>query len=199
VRDFKNLGFNVVYGTIPSKAFNAFIWFETGPFIELFQIRRNRFVVNVLKIIGKKGVANRVAHFQNSDFGWSDYSIENSRYDLKKENTILKQMGYQYSTMPGLRADTNGNKLKWKLSMPYDLDIPFLMSLYNVDPRPKAVKHPNGAKEVKQLTWGVSIQNISNIERLVHDVRLKLVEGKGFQDVIIRGFDNDVLTHLYYE
>ena len=72
VTDFTNMGFTVTYGAEPNRAFNALIWFDEGPFIELFEIKRNRFIVGLLKFLGKKELANRVSHFQNADFGWVD-------------------------------------------------------------------------------------------------------------------------------
>ncbi len=199
VEDFKNMGFTVVYGTKPEKAFNALIWFEKGPFIELYQINKNKFIINAMKLLGKKGLANRFSHFQNSNYGWVDYSIENDRRDLTEENLLLKEMGYKFSTMPGFRTDINGNKLKWKLSIPFDSSFPFLMSAYSINPRPRRIKHINGAKEVKRLIWGTDKKNIPNINRLLNDNILQLIEGHGFQKIIIDGWDEETFNKPYYK
>jgi hypothetical protein len=199
VKDFEDLGFTVVYGTKPSKAFNALIWFEQGPFIELFQVGQNKLVLNLMKLIGKKGLANRFALFQNAGYGWVDCSIENDSDNLKEENLLLKQMGYKFSTMPGFRTDINNIRLKWKLTMPYDIEFPFLMSTYSPNPRPENIKHKNGATGVEQLVWGTNKQNIKNISKLTDDKRLCLVEGSGFNKIVIGNFDNTILNQPYYE
>jgi hypothetical protein len=189
VKKYQEMGFTVIYGTKPEKAFNALIWFENGPFIELFQVGQSKALLNLMKLSGKKGLASRFDLYQTSDYGWVDYSLENTKDNLIEENRLMKEMGYNMSTMPGRRTDINGTKLKWKLSMPVDTSFPFLMSAYTPNPRPENISHKNGAKEVKKLVWGTSAWNITNIKKLTDDPRLEPVEGRGFQNIEIEGWD----------
>lgn len=198
VEFFRNSGFTIIYGSHPDKAFNALIWFNKGPFVELFQISSNRFSPGMMKIIRKKGTAVRFENFQKSGYGWVDYALENNRSDLLSENQLLDEMGYQYSTMHGMRTDINGTKLEWKLSMPSDLNLPFLMSSYSVDPRPVDIRHKNGAKEVSRLVWGTSRKCILDINKLNSDRRLELIEGNGFQHIEINGCDSDLFNKTYF-
>ncbi len=198
VKDFQDMGFTVEYGAKPEKAFNALIWFERGPFIELFYAKPHKTVNGILGLLGLKGLASRFKLFQYADYGWADYSLENDRTDLKEESLRLKQLGYEFSKMPGIRKNIHGTTLKWKLLVPVDTTFPFFMSAYRPNPRPKTIEHPNGAKEVKQVVWATNRENIPNIRQFSDDERLKLVEGRGFQNIIIDGWDAKVLNKSYY-
>ncbi len=199
VKDFQEMGFTVEYGAKPDKAFNALIWFEQGPFIELFYAEPHRIINFIVKILGLKGIVSRFKLFQYSNYGWTDYSLENDRIELQEEALQLKKLGYKFSKIPGFRTNIHGTKLKWKLLFPVDTTFPFFMSAYRPNPRPKIIKHPNGAKEVKQVIWGTTKGNIPNIRWFSNDERLQLVEGKGFQKIVIDGWDADVLNKSYYK
>ncbi len=200
VKDFEEMGFTVRYGTKKEKAFNALIWFEEGPFIELFTIKKSSKILTLmLKLIGKKSVAKRFNYFVDAKYGWCEYSIENTREDLEKENIKLKEMNCEYGVLNGRRNNINGLKLKWKLSIPMDLGLPFLMSAYTPDPRPKSIIHKNGAKSVSKLMWGVSDKNMNIINELVDDERMDLIEGNGFKKIEFDGYVNEHLNKGYYK
>ncbi len=199
VKDFEEMGFTVEYGAHPDKAFNALIWFEKGPFIELFKSEPNKIVNGLLKLFNLKGLISRFKLFQYSDYGWVDYSLEHDRVDLKQEAVKLKELGYVFSKMPAVRTNIHGIKLKWKLILPADTTFPFFMSAYTPNPRPETITHSNGAKEVKQVVWGTKKNNIPNIRLFSDDQRLELVEGEGFQKIVIEGWDADILNKKYYK
>ncbi len=200
VKDFEDMGFTVRYGAKKEKAFNALIWFEEGPFIELYTISKwTKVFVFLAKLIGKGAVARRFQYFIDSDYGWSEYSLENNRYELEAENAMLKQLGCQYSTINASRKNIYGQKLRWKLSMPLDLGIPFFMSAYKPNPRPQSIEHRNGAKSVRSLTWGVPSENIEIIQQFTDDSRLQLEVGSGFQSIELEGFDGERLNQPYYK
>ncbi len=200
VKDFEEMGFTVRYGAKKEKAFNALIWFEEGPFIELFTVNPlAKIIAFFLKLMGKGLVAKRFNYFVNSDYGWSEYAIENERYDLDIENQKLKELGYKYSSLTGRRTNINDIKLTWQLSFPSDLGFPFLMSAYYPDPRPEHIQHENGAKSISQFTWGVSSKNMENIQKFTNDKRLKLEEGSGFKKIEFEGWDAGVLNKKYYK
>ncbi len=196
VADFEKMGFTVKYGTRKDKAFNALIWFEEGPFIELFATKEMPKIFVVLaKLMGKEAALKRFEKYSRADYGWVDYAIENERNDLDKENELLREMGYKYSTLPGKRKNIDNLKLRWKLSVPFDLNIPFLMSAYTPNPRPKSIKHANGAKSVVKLVWGIEESRKSDIERLVNDERLELITGYGFKKIEFDGWNAQILNN----
>ncbi len=200
VADFEKMGFTVRYGTRKDKAFNALIWFEDGPFIELFAIKNiPSLFIFLAKRIGKEAALQRFEYYSKADYGWVDYAIENDRYDLDKENNLLTELGYKYSTLPGSRKNIEHIKLKWKLSIPFDLGLPFLMSAYKPNPRPYSIQHANGAKRIKALTWHTSAKHIDVIRELTTDGRLKLEEGSGFGRIDIEGWHAERLNRNYYK
>ncbi len=200
VKDFENMGFTVRYGTKKEKAFNALIWFEEGPFIELFTVSKfAKILTFLMKIFGKRAIARRFDYFIDADYGWVEYSIENERETLDIENEKLRNFGIKYSSMNGKRTNINGLKLKWKLSIPLDLNFPFLMSAYTPNPRPKHIVHKNGAKSVSKLVWGANSKNIDLIRRFTNDDRIELVEGSGFKKIEFNDWDAKLLNIKYYK
>ncbi len=200
VKDFEKMGFTVRYGAKKEKAFNALIWFEEGPFIELFTIKKSAKILTfLLNIFGKKALGKRFAYFIDADYGWTEYSIENTKVNLEKENKKLERFGVKYSTMNGRRTNINGLKLKWKLSIPLDLALPFLMSAYTPNPRPEHIVHKNGAKSVSKVVWATSRKNIDLIKQFTNDERIVLEEGSGFKKIEFDGWDAEVLNKKYYK
>ncbi len=197
IKHFEELGFTVVRG-----GYNHNIWFEDGSFIELFSLKRNRFVIALLKLFGKGSMANKFKYFQDADYGFIEYSLDTYSENLEKENKILKEMGYKFNSFEMKKKIENGIKLKWKITFPFDLNVPFYcgdIAEYEKHRFPKDIKHKNGAKRIEKLVWGVPKKYIDDINRLNDDDRLELVEGSGFQSIKIEGLDIDVFDKKYYK
>ncbi len=193
---FEDLGFSVVPG-----GFNHNIWFEDGSFIEIISLKRNRFIIALLKLFGRRAMANRFKYFQDADYGFVEYSLDTFAENLDTENSLLKEMGYKYDSFVMKKKIENGIKIKWKITFPFDLRLPFYcgdIANYQKYRQPKNIVHKNGAKRIEKLVWGVPKKYINDINRLNDDPRLELVEGSGFQQIKIEGLDIDVFDKKYY-
>ncbi len=197
IKYFEDLGFTVHKG-----GYNHNIWFQDGSFIEIAFVKKNRLMVAMLKLFGKSSIANRMKYFQDADYGFMAFSLHTEAKDLEKENTMLRDMGYKFNSFQMGKKTGTGKKIKWKLTFPYDLNLPFLcgdIEDYKKDRMPKEIFHKNGAKTLEKLVWGVSKEYIDDIEELNEDDRLELVEGSGFQKIVIDGLDIDVFDKRYYK
>ncbi len=194
---FEELGFTVIPG-----GYNHNIWFEDGSFIEIISVKRNRFIIALLKIFGKSSMANKFKYFQDADYGFIEYALDTYAVDLEKENKILKEMGYKFNSFVMKKKIENGIKLNWKITFPSDLNIPFYcgdIKNYEEHRRPKNIVDKNGAKKIEKLVWGVPKKYIDIINKLNDDNRLELVEGSGFKEIKIEGLDIDVFNKKYYK
>ena len=67
--------------------------------------------------------------------------------------------------------------LKWKMLFPMEKRLPFLMTYFNVDPKPKDFVHPNGYKKIKEVSYPVGQKEwIPLLQALCSTRDLKLVE-----------------------
>lgn len=197
VKEFTEMGFTVVYGSNPKKATNAMIWFEEGPFIELFTLSMSSFLMGiitfVLKLMGKKSLLKRVILYQTSPTGFCDTSIETEERDLSTYTDFMEDKGFPCDTTKVKRTNIKGEKLIWQISAPPRIDIPFLMSAYNIEQRPDSIVHKNGAKCISKVILGTDKGNFSILKELTDDTRIEIKEGSGLIDVIIDGWDNPIL------
>ncbi len=107
VKQFEELGFTVTKGD-----FNYNIWFEDGSFIENFFDNLNGFILGVLKLIGKKSMANKFGFYKKADYGFMEYALETDATDLEKENNILKNSGYKFNTMQMKKKLESGKRIE---------------------------------------------------------------------------------------
>ncbi|MDO5718417.1 MAG: VOC family protein [Tissierellia bacterium] len=196
IKDFEEMGFSIC-----RVGFNPKIWFEDETFIELFKFDKSNFTIGLTKLIGLRGIGKKFEFFRDSDFGIMEYSLEKDHYDLDPENRLLKEMGYKYTSIKMKKNDESGVKLKWKITFPYDVNIPFYCAIGNFKElgMPKEINHKNGARRIEKLVWGVDKKYIDDIKALYDDERLELVEGNGFQEIKIKGYDGDVFNRKYYK
>lgn len=155
VKKLIEAGFNVEYGTVPNKAYNAFIWFEKGVFIEIYENPRlSQLTKWFMKIAGYKSILSRMEKWKSFDNGWCEWSLESSEVTLKEVKDLFKNDKIPFRYHKAKRIDKDGRKLKWELLIPNDIVFPFIMSAYTPNPRPEKIKHPNGAEGVKLLFIG---------------------------------------------
>lgn len=183
VKRYETDGFTVEYGK-PNNPCNALIYFSKGPYIELLENTGvPAFVKRLLRLIGKGKMVDRLNSWEQADEGLIGVCIENYRNDLKAEKAILKKYGQKYFAIAGGRTDTKGRKLRLKGVFPDDMQIPFLMTYFNIDPKPKDYVHPNGVKSIKSISFGTKKEYIPLINELCDDDRLKLFVGEGVKDL----------------
>lgn len=185
VQQLTDAGFSVEYGAHPSKAYNAFIWFEEGVFIEIFKIRTIPLLFRwLIRIFGYSPVVDRMKVWKESS-GWCDWSLETRKKDLKYYQLLLEYLDIGCKVFKSTRKDLHGRKLSWRLAFPEDTHFPFLMSAYSVNPRPEKITHSNGIKSIRMIKVGKESLDTVLLDALLEDKEaLKLMEGcQGLQTV----------------
>ena len=141
VKQFENNGFKVEYGSKTNPK-NALIYFSEGPYIEILEESPVSGIIKFfLKFIGRKKVADRFDSWENA----KDFITNSSR------------------------LDTSNRLLKWKLLFPYNLGMPFFMTYFNIDPKPKNFVHPNGIKGVDKVFYQIDNSLIPIFNKLSTD------------------------------
>ena len=185
------MGFKVELGS-KNKPHNALIYFSEGPYIELLNKAPVPFYINlILRLLGKGKVAKRFKHWKNVKEGFFGLCLENYEVDFNKEEDILIKNGQKYFITKSSRIDPLNRILKWNLLFPYELKLPFLMTQFNVDPKPKSFIHPNGVKNIKCISFGTDEKLIPIIKELCDDEILELFVGKGIQSLTYEKIKTD--------
>ena len=183
VQDFKDQGFHVEYGS-KHHPHNALIYFSKGPYIELIEkVPISFFKKFILKFIGKGYLLNRFDSWKNSEPGFFEICIENYRDHFHDEIEVLKKQNQTFFITNSKRLDPFDRLLKWKLLFPKEIKIPFLMTYFNIDPKPKKFTHPNGIKKIEHVVYGTDKKLIPIIQEICNDTILSVEEGKGVKRV----------------
>lgn len=179
VNAFQNQGFKVEYGS-KKHPHNALIYFSEGPYIELLEGVSIPFPKRAaLKLMGKRKVLERLDRWGNGAEGPIDLCLENYEEDFKQEEIILKKYNQSYFITDSKRIDAENRTLKWKLLFPDELSMPFLMTYFNINPKPQNFVHPNGVKRIGQISFNTTKELIPLIKELCEDSILNLGIGKG--------------------
>ena len=130
--------------------YNALIYFSEGPYLELIgDMKLPNILSFILKIFGKKRVVERINSWHNSKEGLMAICFENSKVDFEEEKKVFDKYGQFFFEKNNKRVDTKNRVLKFKLLFPDNIKIPFLMTAFNVDPKPENYIHPNKIVSVK--------------------------------------------------
>ena len=177
-KEFEKLGYKVVNGS-KKKPHNALIYFSEGPYIELLEKAPvSSFLKVILRLLGKGKVVDRFNSWENSTEGFFEICLENNTTNFKKEEKILAKFGEDYFITNSKRIDVSNRVLKWKLLFPNQIKIPFLMTQFNINPKPKNFVHPNKIKRIKQISYSTEASIIPVINELCNDDILQLFIGK---------------------
>ena len=177
-KEFEKLGYKVVYGS-RKKPHNALIYFSEGPYIELLEKAPvSSFLKVILRLLGKGKVVDRFNSWENSTEGFFEICLENNTTNFKKEEKILAKFKEGYFITNSKRIDASNRVLKWKLLFPNQTKIPFLMTKFNINPKPKNFVHPNKIKRIKQISYSTEASIIPVINELCNDDILQLFIGK---------------------
>jgi hypothetical protein len=177
-KEFEKLGYKVVYGS-RKKPHNALIYFSEGPYIELLEKAPvSSFLKAILRLLGKGKVVDRFNSWENSTEGFFEICLENNTTNFKKEEKILAKFKEGYFITNSKRIDASNRVLKWKLLFPNQIKIPFLMTQFNINPKPKNFVHPNKIKRIKQISYSTEASIIPVINELCNDDILQLFIGK---------------------
>ena len=178
VEDFKSQGFKVDYGS-KYNPHNALIYFSKGPYIELVpRAPVSWFTKFILRIIGRSKLVDRFNIWDKSDIGFFEICLENYGNDFSIESEILKKNNEPFFITKSKRLDPDDRLLKWKLLFPINIKLPFMMTYFNIDPKPKKFIHPNGIKSIKEVKYGTDKDLIPIVNKLCDDKILKVVEGR---------------------
>lgn len=197
VRDYRELGFTVEWGSDPQRAHNALICFTEGPFLELFSPPRLPTALRwAVTMRYGKGVTERLDGWARAGQGWRDVAVETDDADLSNAVVTLRASGLPMSAALRRRRTTpDGNVIRWQLSAPQTPSLPFLMSAYTPPQRPREIVHPNGAQAVSMVEVGVMDSAREQWDALVDgdDPWLRPVPAAaGVRSVTVRGLTGEL-------
>lgn len=183
VEDFKSQGFKVDYGS-KYNPHNALIYFSKGPYIELVpRAPVSWFTKFILRIIGQSKLVDRFNIWDKSDIGFFEICLENYGNDFSIESEILKKNNEPFFITKSKRLDPDDRLLKWKLLFPMNIKLPFMMTYFNIDPKPKNFIHPNGIKRINKVSYSIDNSLILIFKKLCDDKTIQLVKQKGAMNV----------------
>ena len=107
-------------------------------------------------------------------------------YSSKKEEKILAKFEEGYFITNSKRIDASNRVLKWKLLFPNQTKIPFLMTKFSENPKPKNFIHPNKVRKIQRILYGTQPQFIPLLTELCDDDTLQLFEGTGVKEVLYK-------------
>ncbi len=179
VKKFQNEGFKVEYGSKHNSK-NALIYFSEGPYIEILEKAPiSKFLMMILRLIGKTHLVKRFRSWENAHEGYFDLCLENYENDFNKEIEILNKYKENYFIAQSSRLDPSNRLLKWKLLFPNNLKLPFFMTCFNIDPKPKNFIHPNGIKRINKVSYSIDNSLISLFKKLCDHKIIQLMDQKG--------------------
>ncbi|MFI6350423.1 VOC family protein [Streptomyces sp. NPDC050560] len=158
VRDYRELGFTLEYGSAPQRAHNALLWFAEGPFIEFFQLP-SAFRALKWPMAARYGLAagERLARWAHPREGWRDLALETEEPELGRAHAALAASGVRVSrVMNGRRTRPDGALVRYQFLATRPARLPFVVSAYRPPQRPATVVHPNGARHVTRVRLGVA-------------------------------------------
>lgn len=169
IRQYRQMGFQVVPGGVPGKINNALIYLKDGSFLELFSTNHGSVVNTLLKFMVKiMGLSNqsyssRLALYLPGHGGLRDFALDSAPGALYQENIDkLLENGLKISKpRPKSRTEHHGINLKWTLSCPDSICLPFLMSEYQPSPiiEVQDTSHANGAATIQEIRISTSQWN----------------------------------------
>lgn len=183
VEDYRAEGFTVEYGT-KKDPYNALIYFSEGPYLELLhRSGMPRFVKLALRVIGKGYLADRMNAWDASEEGLLAVCLEGDKQNIATEMSILKQAGQRFFKTTATRHDTHDRALIYTCVFPEEMKLPFLMSAFSTNPRPKNFTHANGVRRIRHVQLGTAAELMPLISKLCDDATLSITEGDGVSDL----------------
>lgn len=181
VEAFRSRGFTVEYGKARNP-YNALIYFSNGPFIELLAGTMMPVIAKkILRFFGKNPLVDRLDAWDSHPEGPCGLALETYASDLENERTVLAHYGVHCTVVPSRRTDVKGRKLRFKVGYPDDLRLPFLMTYFNIDPKPKDFIHANGVVGISNVKFGAPKEHFELLHTLCNDPLLSLNEGVGIE------------------
>jgi len=143
-------GFTFAWGSAPSVAHNALVWFDEGPFLELFVPASLDAPAAGTSL--SPAIAGRFRRWAAAPDGWCDVALESDAKDLDATLARLAAAGVAAAALPRMsRTNPDGSVVSWAGLCPVDDDLPFAVSAYSEPQRPARTAHNNGANRVEQV------------------------------------------------
>lgn len=155
VADYVALGFQCVWGSAVGRAHNVLIYFQDGPFLELFRppVVSGAAGVAMAALMGRP-TARRMRRWAEAPQGPVEFALESDDGDLKAVRTAAQAAGSPLGrAFSAGRTRPDGVRLTWQMAAPPALDLPFVMGAYSPpDSQPPEVRrHENGARRLAGL------------------------------------------------
>lgn len=183
VEKYRNQGFEVEYGS-RKNPYNAIIYFSEGPYLELLASSGMPNVMKgLLRVFGKGRLVDRLDYWDSHEEGPCGLALENYRKELDEEKAVMERNHQGYFLMRSRRNDPKGRKLRFTCLFPDEMQIPFFMTYFNMDPKPRNFIHPNGVKRIKGIAFGTKEEYFPMIQELCDDNTLTLFIGDGVKDM----------------
>lgn len=191
-KEIENMGFKIEWGGPKGKENNFFIWFGENAFLEVFSIKRRHmplfFIIHIIygKVVAKRwwkwfSTKNKFVDFALEDSDDTKTIIRNYKnkiivdIELIKEN--LKESKIDFSrTMHWKRTNKEGIKANYSYFVPYNENLPFIVSKYEPLQKPKKNVHPNGAKLIKNIRLFVKKSEYRDMNILTKDANNVIIE-----------------------
>ncbi|MGV8146546.1 MAG: VOC family protein [Alkaliphilus sp.] len=183
VKEYEKNGFVVEYGK-SKNPYNALVYFSDGPYLELFETSGMPKLIKLVLKLFNKSFVERINFWENAEEGLIAVCLENYKTNLLEETNILKKHGHKFFQIKTKRKDTKDRLLKFICVFPNETKIPFFMTYFSIDPKPKDFVHPNGVKSISSISFGTTEKLIPIINELCDDPILKLYIGDGVKDMV---------------
>jgi hypothetical protein len=173
VSDYRELGFTVDWGSAPERAHNALVWFDEGPFLEFFELPARFALLRwPFGVVNGAPAGQRLAKWARAAEGWCDLALECDGTELAGTRSELVAAGARVSkVMNGKRVRPDGLPVRYQYLAPAPSVLPFVVSAYDPPQRPERVTHPNGARAVARIRYGVADRDRADLAALVGDDR----------------------------
>lgn len=182
---YRNLGFTVEYGR-KEKPYNALIYFQEGPYIELINNMNMPWYLRIfLRLIGKKRFMQGMINQENESEGFIRICFECEKSELEKICSMYRKYRKNIMKIKVKRVDTKGRKLQCQTIFPEEEKIPFVRTPFENNYKIENASHPNGAKRIISVEYGINDDDQNLLHEMNSDKILKLKQGTGISHVII--------------
>lgn len=182
---YRKLGFTVEYGR-KEKPYNALIYFQEGPYIELINNLNMPWYIRLfLRLIGKKRFMQGMINQENESEGFIRICFECEKSELEKIFSMYKKYKINIMKIMVKRIDIKGRKLQCQTIFPDEEKLPFVRTPFENNYKLENISHPNGAKKICSIEYGINNNDKNLLYEMNSDKILKLKQGMGISHVII--------------
>lgn len=176
VEEFRKKGFTVEYGK-RDKPYNALIYFEQGPYIELIQnMNMPKWVQVPLRLFGHKGFVDSMISQNRAEEGYIRLAFDAPLSEFQTIQQQLKVQNYPSIVAPVKRKDFYQNQLKCKCIFPYESKLPFIKSPFETE-RELVHQHQNQVNGIKKITYSVTPDQFNIVKSMNTDPIVSITEG----------------------